>query len=142
MSLFQVSDEKYEREVTARDGSKWHIWLREMSADDADNKLAKMIQFRNAKGDANSARVDMKKSRRYEIAQSLVDWDFTTDGKALKKDGANKLEISPFTISRLPESIYDQINDHIRELNELPEDADDEYDENGDVVAEGEENPT
>jgi hypothetical protein len=159
MGHFFASKKEHEIEVVDIDGNKGTVWIRELTEDDENKKLAKTVKF-NMKGDANSARLDLAASRQYDLVRCISRWDFTDEeGTEVPVNEANIKELHPYTSG--------QIRKKIDELNKLPEDreeariaaaegddeddegeildedaSEDEDEEGGELISLGREHPT
>lgn len=129
-----ASESLHAREVKLRDGDSLNVYLQEMSEAQVRARSNQIMDASGNKGNANrSFRLD--KQRLYDFIVSIKDWDFVYE------DGT-KLEINEKSFNKLAGYIGNQINDHITELNGLPEDTPEERNQAGEVVNEAVENPT
>lgn len=132
MSKFFVDDELHEREIKLRGGEKASVYLQEMS-EQFMRFRANLILDTNAGDGESNVRLDRQRSA--DFRYSIKDWDFEDE------DG-NKLPIEDASFRKLKGYISDQISNHIRKLNELPDDIEEVKNQFGEVTQEAEENPT
>ena len=155
---FSVGDTEYKREIRLRKPpedanipddvraklrTKAHIWLREMPENQRRRRGNTVIDQASTRGGRGGTRIRLDRQRRFDWDQSLIRWDFTTDGFEPEEDGSNALPMNQETIGELPGYISEQIQTHIDELNEEPGD-DEDYTENeyGEQVKRVVEHPT
>jgi hypothetical protein len=132
LSKFFVDDELHEREIKLRGGEKASVYLQEMS-EQFMRFRANLILDTNAGDGESNVRLDRQRSA--DFRYSIKDWDFEDE------DG-NKLPIEDASFRKLKGYISDQISNHIRKLNELPDDIEEVKNQFGEVTQEAEENPT
>lgn len=137
---FFVSDEGNKIEVKDRGGATANVWIREMSFEDSQKRIAKLVKGANMGGlklaggkanrmgnDAANLNFDLSKVadiRRETLERAIVDWDFT--------DAAgDKVPVTKENIGRLSQFVANQIYEAIQELDALPED---EEGEDGEVI--------
>lgn len=140
MGKWFVSDEGTKIEVEDRDGEVGRVWIREMSFDESQRRIAKLVKGANMGGlklggknanrlgnDAANLNFDLSKVadiRRETLERAIVDWDFTDDS-------GKKVPVTPQNIGRLPQFVANQIYEAVQALDTLPED---EEGEDGEVI--------
>lgn len=133
MSRFFIDDELHEREIVMRDGDTEKVYLAEMSEDQLryrGNLILDPVSGRRNTG----SNIRLDRQRMFDFKVSIKDWTFEEDGQ--------KLPIEDKTFKRFKGYITEQIADHIRDLNALPEDIPEVKGDDGEVEQEAEENPT
>jgi hypothetical protein len=114
LSRFFVEDGEYfRRDIIFRDGDTEWVELAEMSEEQIRHRSNMIIDpSTGRRGGGSGIRLD--RQRVYDFKVSIKDWSF--------EDENGKLPIEEKTFKRFKGYITEQIADHIRDLNALPED--------------------
>lgn len=115
------------------------VGLREMTERERKSRENKLLDPMTGRGRKGTPGLRLDRQRAFDFETCLVDWDLTDD------ETGEKIPVSKDVLNLLPSSLTDRIYEHIREMNELPEDDEiegpvDELDEddsdspNGEVV--------
>lgn len=129
-----ASEVLHEREVKLRSGKSLHVFLQEMSEAQQRFRGNLVMDPVTGRGKGGGG-IRLDRQRLYDFKSSVKDWDFLDTG-------GQKLSINEEAFNRLSGSIGNQIAEHIRELNDLPDDMPEETDDKGNVTQEEQENPT
>lgn len=151
MSNWTFDVETISKEIVLRNGKVRNVELEDLNESEIRLRSNLVVDPQASKGRGRGANsgIRLDKQRAYDFNHCVKGWDlkYSDLKKSIEEDGPEDcvLPLEPAVFAKLPGYISNQINDHIQDVNSVPEDEyaePEDGDEDGPPLRLVEEDPT